>query len=52
MKSWKAQLQDLKNALRGSGRDKERGDEKPKIDFDPPPAWLAGGQPTSNSILQ
>lgn len=45
MKSWKDQLRDIKNALRGSGRDKERGDEKPKIDFDPPPAWLAGGQP-------
>ena len=45
MKSWKDQLRDLKNALRGSGRDKERGDEKPKIGFDPPPAWLAGGQP-------
>lgn len=48
MKSWKDQLRDLKNALRGSGRDKERGDEKPKIGFDPPPAWLAGGQPTPN----
>lgn len=46
MKSWKDQLRDLKNALRGSGRGKERGDEPPKIDFDPPPAWLAGGQPT------
>ncbi|VFR92722.1 hypothetical protein IVO3_2801 [plant metagenome] len=45
MKSWKDQLRDLKNALRGSGRDKERGDEKPKIGFDPLPAWLAGGQP-------
>lgn len=46
MKSWKDQLQDLKNALRGSGRGKERGDESPKIDFKPPPAWLAGGQPS------
>lgn len=46
MKSWKDQLRDLKNALRGSGRGKERGDEPLKIDFDPPPAWLAGGQPT------
>lgn len=45
MKSLKDQLRDLKNALRGSGRDKERGDEKPKIDFNPPPAWLTGGQP-------
>ncbi|ALO38139.1 hypothetical protein UZ73_07630 [Alcaligenes faecalis] len=48
MKSWKDQLRDLKNALRGPGRGKEqeRGDAPPKIDFDPPPAWLAGGQPT------
>lgn len=46
MKSWKDQLRDLKNALRGSGRDKERGEEPPKLDFKPPPAWLAGGQPT------
>lgn len=46
MKSWKDQLRDLKNALRESGRDKERGDEPPKLDFEPPPAWLAGGQPT------
>ena len=46
MKSWKDQLRDLKSALRGSGHGKERGDEPPKIDFDPPPAWLAGGQPT------
>ena len=46
MKSWKDQLRDLKNALRGSGRGKERGDEPPKIDFEPPPAWLAGGQST------
>lgn len=46
MKSWKDQLRDLKNALRGSGRCKERGDEPPKLDFEPPAAWLAGGQPT------
>jgi len=46
MKSWKDQLRDLKNALRGSGRDKERCEEPPKLDFKPPPAWLAGGQPT------
>lgn len=46
MKSWKGQLRDLKNALRESGRDKERVDEKSKIGFDPPPAWLANGQPT------
>lgn len=45
MKSWKDQLRDLKNALRGLGRDKERGDEKPKIGFDPPPGRLAAGQP-------
>lgn len=44
MKSWKEQLRDLKSSLRGSGRGKERGDEPPKIDFEPPPAWLAGGQ--------
>ena len=46
MKSWKDQLRDLKNALRGSGRGKERGDEPPKIDFEPPPAWLADGHST------
>ncbi|NKF90277.1 hypothetical protein GO286_02525 [Ralstonia solanacearum] len=46
MKSWKDQLRDLKSSLRGSGRGKERGDEPPKIDFEPPPAWLAGGQST------
>lgn len=46
MKSWKDQLRDLKSALRGSGRDKERNEEPPKLDFEPPPAWLAGGQPT------
>lgn len=46
MKSWKDQLRDLKNALRGSGRGKERGDEPSKIDFEPPPAWLAGGRST------
>lgn len=46
MKSWKDQLRDLKNALRRSERDKERSEEAPKLDFEPPPAWLAGGQPT------
>lgn len=46
MKSWKDQLRDLKSALRGSGHGKERGDEPPKIDFEPPPAWLAGGRST------
>jgi hypothetical protein len=46
MKSWKDQLQDLKSALRGSGHGKERDDEPPKIDFEPPPAWLAGGPST------
>lgn len=50
MKSWKDQLRDLKNALPGSGRDKERGDEPPKLDFEPPPAWLAGGQPTPKKL--
>lgn len=48
MKSWKDQLRDLKSALRGSGHGKERGDEPPKIDFEPPPAWLAGGRSTPN----
>jgi|SRR6218665_808602 len=46
MKGWKDQLRDLKNALRGSGRGKERSEEPPKIDFEPPPACLAGGQST------
>lgn len=46
MKSWKDQLRDLKSALRGSGHGKERGDEPPKIDFEPPTAWLAGGRST------
>lgn len=46
MKDWKDKLRDLKNALRESGRGKERGEKPPKIDFDPPPAWLAGGQST------
>lgn len=46
MKSWKDQLRDIKNALRGSGRGREPDDELPKIDFVPPPAWLAGDQPT------
>lgn len=44
MKSWKDQLRDLKNALRGSVRGKERGDEPSKIKLDPPPARRAGGQ--------
>lgn len=46
MKNWKDQLRDLKSALRGPGRSKERVDEPPKIDFEPPPAWLAGGRST------
>lgn len=41
MKSWKEQLGDLKTALRESGCGKERGDERSKIDFEPPPSWLA-----------
>ncbi len=44
MKSWKEQLRDLKAALRESGRGKERGDEPPKIEFEPPPSWLTGGR--------
>lgn len=51
MKSWKDQLRDLKNALRGSGHGKERGEDSPKLDFEPPPAWLAGGQPTPKKPL-
>ncbi|MCD9045922.1 hypothetical protein [Luteimonas sp. MHLX1A] len=46
MKSWKDQLRDLKNALRGAGHGKERGEDSPKLDLEAPPAWLAGGQPT------
>lgn len=46
MKSWKDQLRYLKSVLRGSGHGKERGDEPTKIDFEPPPAWLAGGRST------
>jgi len=46
MKSWKDQLRDIKSVLRGAGGGKERGDESPTIDFEPPPAWLAGGQST------
>lgn len=46
MKSWKDQLRDLKCALRGSRYGKERDDEPPKIDFEPPAAWLAGGRST------
>jgi hypothetical protein len=44
MKSWKDQLRDLKNAMRGSVRGKERGDEPSKIKLDPPPARRAGSQ--------
>lgn len=51
MKSWKEQLGDLKTALRESGRGKERGDERPKIDFDPPTSWLAGGRSTPKNPL-
>lgn len=56
MKSWKDQLRDLKSALRGSGRGKERGDEPSRIDFEPPPAWLADDRskpknpPTRNPV--
>lgn len=46
MKSWEDQLRDIKNALRGSRCDKQRGVEKPEINIDPPPARLAGGQST------
>lgn len=46
MKSWKEQLQDIKKILRRSEHGKEQGDELPKIDFDPPPAWLADSQPS------
>lgn len=50
MKSWKDQLRDLKSALHGSRRGKERDDEPPKIDFEPPPAWLAGGHSTPKKL--
>lgn len=46
MKSWKDQLRGLKSALRGSRRGKEQRDESPKIDFEPPPSWLADGRST------
>lgn len=46
MKNWKDQLRDFKKALRGSGRSKESVDEPPKIDFEPPPTWLAGDHST------
>lgn len=49
MKSWKEQLMDLKTALRESGRGKERGDDAPKIDFELPPSWLAGGRSISKN---
>lgn len=48
MKNWRDQLRDIKRALRESRHGKERCDEKPEIDFEPPPAWLAGGHPASN----
>ncbi len=51
MKDWKDQLRDLKNALLGSGHDKERGDPSPKIDFEPPPAWLANGRSSPKKSL-
>lgn len=51
MKSWKDQLRDLKNALHGSRRRKDRGDELPKIDPDPPSARLAGGQSAPKKSL-
>src|SRR5690606_26514246 len=56
MKSWKDQLRDIKSALRGSGRGKERGYDPPKIDFEPPPSWRTDGQsppkkpPTRNPV--
>ena len=50
MKSWKDRLRDLKNALRGSGRGEARGDEPPKIDFEPPPAWLVDDRPTLKKV--
>ena len=48
MKAWKDQLRDLKNALdiSGSGSGSERTDDSPKIDFEPPPSWLAYGRST------
>lgn len=46
MKSWKEQLRDLKPALRESGHGKERSDKPAKIEFEPPPAWLADGRST------
>lgn len=58
MKGWKEQLRSLKTALRESGRGKERGEERPKIDFEPPPSWLAGDHsipktpPTRNPVQQ
>lgn len=51
MKDWKNQLRDVKNALRGSGRDKERDDKKSKIDFEPPPAWLSDGRSSPKKPL-
>lgn len=58
MKSWKDQLRDLKSALRGSGRGKDRREERPKMDSEPPPSWLVGdssipiNQPGRNPVQQ
>lgn len=49
MKSWKEQLRDIKTALRGSGRSNGRDDEVPKVDFEPPSTWLAGGRSISKN---
>jgi len=58
MKSWKEQLRDLKTTLRESVHGEERGDKRPKIDFEPPPSWLAGDRsipkkpPAQNPVQQ
>jgi hypothetical protein len=50
MKSWQDQLRDLKSALHGSERGKERDNESPEIHFQPPPVWLSDSQPVTQKV--
>lgn len=47
MKSWKDQLRQFKSNLRESMSAKTESDTPAKLDFEPPPSWLAAGESTS-----